>query len=189
MAIIGYSISAQDNDSFYLEDEKHLDAESCIKCGFLLDPVNYFNPFFKIKKKNLDFSYTHDLRPIVSLRFKEFCIREGCTGIDFKEFEREPNFFHFKVKEVIEIDVSEGLFDFVKLCNICGNWEGVYTNCKPLKLSKEYSELKDGFYRTDILFSYGNRKNPIFIIGIETFYKLKREKIKGLIIDPIYGEA
>jgi hypothetical protein len=44
--IVGYYLSAHDNNSFFLEDEKQPDAPLCKKCGFLIDPVNYYNPYF-----------------------------------------------------------------------------------------------------------------------------------------------
>jgi hypothetical protein len=47
-------------------------------------------------------------------------------------------------------------------------------------------DLRGGFYRTDLLFGYGNRKTPlIVIVGTETQEKLKREKIKGMYLDAI----
>jgi len=39
-------------DFFYLEDK--LLATTCRKSGFLLDPVNYFDPSLKIKKITFD---------------------------------------------------------------------------------------------------------------------------------------
>jgi hypothetical protein len=181
--IVAYYLTAHDNDSFFLEDEKHPDAPICEKCGFLIDPVNYYNPYFRMKKKTLDLSYTHDLRPIASLKLKEFCKREGYRNLVFKDFEREPNFFQFIIKEIVELDIDKSQPKYENRCTVCGNWEGTYMQNIVIKyLSKE---LEDGFYRTDVLFSHGNRKNPLFIVGAGTFEKLKREKMKGLIFEPI----
>lgn len=181
--IIGYYLSANDNDSFFLEDEKDLHEPTCPKCGYLLDCVNYFNPFFKVKRKNYDLSYTYDQRAIVSLRFKEFCVREGYEGLSFKSFEREPCFFQPIITREVEVDKERSKPRFENLCNLCGNFEGVYF--KGLFLKDISEELKDEFYRTDILFSWGNRKNPLIIIAPKTYEKLKREKFKGLIFQPI----
>jgi hypothetical protein len=181
--IIAYSISTHDNDSFFLEDEKNPAAAVCKACGFLINPTDYYNPYFTLKKKILDFSYTHDLRPIVSLKFKEFCVRENYKDLVFKDFEREPNFFHFKVVQSVELDIEKSQPKYENRCEVCGNWEGVYM--KNIVLKNLGGELKDGFYKTDVLFSHGNRKNPLIIVAPETYKKLKREKMKGLIFEAI----
>jgi hypothetical protein len=180
---IGYHLSGDDNDSFFIEDERSLNAPICSKCGRLLDSVNYFNPFFKLKRKIYDFSFTYDQRKIVSLKFKEFCIREAYDGLIFKEFEKEPNFFHFIVNNVVEVDIDRSKPRFEKHCSICGNYDGIYL--RDLFLKDVAKELEDGFYRTDLLFSEGNKKQPLFIVGPRTQAKLKQEKLKGVIFRPI----
>lgn len=62
---------ASDNKSDFLTEEDIEQPPKCSKCGFFLD-FDSFNPFFKLKNKNYDVSYTYDLRCIVSLKFKEF---------------------------------------------------------------------------------------------------------------------
>ena len=181
--IVGDYLSAHDNDSFFLEDEKNLIDPTCPRCGYLLDPVNYFNPFFRMKKKVLDFSYTHDLRPIASLRFKEFCIRENYRDLVFKDFERQLYFFHFIVNKIVELDIKRSQPRFENRCEACGNWKGTYLD--NIFLKNINKELEDGFYRTDVLFSSGNRKSPLIIVAPETYKKIKREKFKGLIFDTI----
>lgn len=181
--IVGYYLSAHDNDSFFLEEEDKPGAPLCKQCGFLMDTVNYYNPYFRLKKKTLDLSYTHDLRPIASLKLKEFCAREGYKDLLFKDFEREPNFFQFIVNRIVELDVDRSQPRYENRCEVCGNWEGTYL--KEIFIKNQTKELEDGFYRTDVLFSHGNRKNPLIIVGTETQQKLKREKMKGLIFEPI----
>jgi hypothetical protein len=178
MAVIGYYLSGDDNDSFFLDNGETPIAPNCSKCGFLVDPTTYFNPFFKVKRKNLDFSFTYEQRKIVSLRFKEFCIREGYKGLVFKEFEREANYFQFLANNMIEVDVERSNPRFENYCEVCGNYGGIYLRELYLKNCNE--ELQDGFYRTDLFFSGGNSKQPIFVISPKTYTKLKKEKIKGI---------
>jgi hypothetical protein len=180
---VGYYLSGNDNDSFFIEDEKHLDSPTCSKCGRLLDFINYFNPLFKLKRKTNDFSFTYDQRKIVSLKFKEFCIREGYPGLTFKEFEREPNFFHLIINNVLEVDVERSRPVFEKHCNVCNNYEGVYL--REIFLKSITKELEDGFYRTDLMFSEGNKKQPLFIVGPKTKNKLKQEKLKEIVFKSI----
>jgi hypothetical protein len=179
---IGYYLSGDDNDSFFLEDDS-LNSPICSKCGRLLDTVSYFNPLFKLKRKSYDFSFTYDQRKIASLKFKEFCVREAYDGLIFKEFEREPNFFQFIVNNVVEVDIERSKPRFENPCSACGKHDGIYL--RDLFLKDIIEELGDGFYRTDLLFSEGNRKQPLFIVGPKTQAKLKKEKLKGVIFKPI----
>lgn len=48
------------------------------------------------------------------------------------------------------------------------------------------TELEKGFYRTDLLFGSGNSKHPLIIVDRETQVKLKREKMKGIYLEPVY---
>lgn len=186
MKIVGYLLSAHDNGSFYLDVEKPGDAPVCTKCGFLLSPVDYFNPFFKIKRKTLDFSFTYDNRPIVSLKFKEFCIRNNYKNISFKSFEREGEFFQFFVKKTLVVDVEKSKLTYENYCDECGKWQGIFF--KEISIISNLLGFDDEFYKTDLLFSQGNRKGAQFIIGVETYKKLKIEKMKGLIYDPITSD-
>lgn len=179
---ITYQLSAPDNKSNFLDDQLHPE-DLCSFCGFLKDPENYFNPFVRIRNKSYDLSYTYDNRPIVSLRFKEFCLRQNYKHLDFKDFEHEPNFFHLKVDQIVKVDFEKSVRSTDHFCEQCKTWGGVYLN--ELILDRPYSSLGDGIYKTDIRFSGGNQKSPILVIGNETFQKLKREKIKGIICLPI----
>lgn len=169
-----------------LDDEKHPNASTCKECGYILD-FEYHNPFFKIKRKTFDFSHPYDIGHIVSLKFKEFCIRENYKGLLFKEFERQPNFFQLIVNNVVQFDTQKAKTEFGKRCKTCNNYEFT-TGFEPPSLKNTSNPLDDGFYRTDILFGSYNRKNPIIVVGTETYQKLKREKMKGLIFDPITVE-
>ncbi len=184
MEKIGFTLIGQDNDSFFLEHETQLIESTCRECGCLLDFVNYFNPSFRIKKKTYDFSATYDLRYIVSLKFKEFCVREGYKNIKFKSFEREPGFFQFLPCEIVEFDSERRKTEFIDYCEVCNNYKEVI-GAIPAFLKIGTKKLTDGFYRTDLLFGVKNRKQPLIIVAPETYEKLKREKFKGLVFDRI----
>lgn len=180
---IGYFLMGQDNDSYFL-DLDNLYASKCFKCECLLDSINYFNPSFKLKKRTYDLSYTYDGRCIVSLKFKEFCIRNGYQGLTFKVFEREPNFFLLNIKNEVEFDSEKSGTSFIKYCDVCLRYEEV-VGFSPGYLKNVEKKLKDGFYRTNLLFGAGNSKHPIIIVAPETQSKLKAEKMKGVYIEPV----
>ncbi|MBL0745583.1 hypothetical protein [Chryseolinea lacunae] len=180
-AIIGYVITPLDNDSVMLDDRAV--PERCPLCHYIVD-FDYHNPFFKLKRKTYDFSCPYDIGIITSLKFKEFCVREGYKNIQFKEFEREPNFFHFITRKILPFDAKKVKSRFGKLCPVCKNYDTLVGTDPPtlIGISKP---LKDGFYSSDLCFGSYDKKNPLIIIGIETQAKLKREKFTGIDYEPI----
>jgi hypothetical protein len=183
--VIGYTIYGHDNDSYMIDELAPVDALTCTQCGFLKDQRGYFhNPFFKLKKKVFDFSSPYDTGKIVSLKFKEFCVRENYKGIQFKEFEREAGFFQLVVNNIVEFDAKRAKTEFLDICPKCKNYQAVIGTVPPF-LKKKPEELADGFYRTDLVFGSGNSKNPLTLIGPDTAKKLKREKMKGIVYVPI----
>jgi hypothetical protein len=185
MVIIGFTLYGQDNDSYMLEDENRPDAPTCPKCGFIKDFNSYHNPFFKVKKKTYDFSHPYDIGHIVSLKFKEFCLREQYIGVLFKEFEREPNFYQLVVNNIVEFDIVRRKPELVDLCPVCKNYKEAIGSL-PTFLKDVQKELPDGFYRSDLFFGEDNKKHPLIVVAPTTAEKLKREKMKGLIFEPIY---
>ena len=45
--------------------------------------------------------------------------------------------------------------------------------------------LKDGFFRSDILFGSGNERSPLIFVGEDTYKKIKRDKLKGFVFERI----
>lgn len=178
--IIGYCLYGQDNDTYMIDEGSSLTV--CPKCGFLKD-FDYHNPLYKIKKKTYDFSHPYDFGNVVSLKFKEFCIRENYKNILFKEFERSFGFFQFYAKGIVEFDAERTGTEFKNYCEVCGNHEEAIGVTPPFL--KDAKRLEDGFYRTDLLFGSKNAKSPIVIVGPDTCGKLKKEKMKGLTYVPI----
>ena len=181
--VFAYFLLGQDNNSFFL-DSKNLLAPTCSKCGYLYDLINYFNPSFKLKRRTNDISYTYDGRCIVSLRFKEFCKREGYVGLTFKVFEREPNFYLFQVDNELSFDSAVSKTEFLEYCEECNNYKEII-GFSPGHLRSIGNRLSDGFYRTDLLFGSGNSKHPLIIVAPETKIKFEREKLQGGYLEPI----
>jgi hypothetical protein len=159
------------------------DLSTCEKCGYKLD-FGYINPKFRLKRKVYDLSFTYDHCCIVSLKFKEFCQREKYSGIKFGKFPLEPNYFYLTVESIVKFETIEEGIRYENLCEKCGNYESIVAP-GPTFIKDAEEPLGDGLYRTDLVFGSGNEKNPLLIIGIETYKKLKREKFKGLVYDEI----
>ena len=186
--IIGYSISGEDNDSFMcssadeiLENMENLSV--CSQCGYR---TNYFyiNNNFKVSRRVYDLSSTYDGYTIVSRKFKEFCDRKGYKNIEFKELDKDPDFFALIALKVIEYDTDRNNPQYENYCEACSNYESVI-GPSPIYLKGITEPLADGFYRTDILFASGNEKSPLIIIGPETKEAILKEGFKGIDFEKI----
>jgi hypothetical protein len=181
MNVVGFSLSGQDNDSFMFQ--KH-ELPRCPACGYKTDFLSH-NSNYVLRRKAPDYSTTYDGHYIVSERFRQFCRRQKYTGLEFGQFKNDPNHFDLQVEPVIPFDAKRRETRFIKLCQVCGNYESV-VGAYPSYL-KCSDPLPDGFYRSDLLFASGDEKHPVFYVGAETKEKLKRARLTGLELEPAYG--
>lgn len=156
----------------------------CKQCGVLLDS-DFHNPSFKLKRKAYDLSHANDVGHVVSLRFKEFCMRRNYRGIVFKDFEREKNFFQLIVSPVVRFDMNRVEIEYGQKCPECKKFEYV-SAMPPLHLCDINGPLEDGFYRTDVVVGVNNTMTALIIVAPETYGLLKRERFKGLVFMPVY---
>ena len=94
--MIGYSLLASDNDSFYYESGEGVPA--CPACG-LVTQVDWLNPIFELKRTSFDVSYTWDSAPIVSERFVTFA--SAHPGARFLALPSAPGFALFVVDPIV----------------------------------------------------------------------------------------
>ncbi len=116
---------------------------------------------------------------IVSLKFKEFCIRENYKNLIFKELPQSPKFYQFYINDnklEYDADVKENF------CNKCGLHESIVRPI-PSCISSYDEPLSDGFYQSNLWFGSGNEKSPIIIVAPITLEKLKREGFKNMNIE------
>ncbi|MFD1000489.1 hypothetical protein ACFQ21_14285 [Ohtaekwangia kribbensis] len=181
--ILGYVVTGPDNDSYMLDGVNLSEAGICHACGLLLN-FEYHNPDLKLRRATFDLSHCYDLGIIVSLRFKEFCIRHDYTGIRFSDFRALQNNYQLFIDNKIELDVIKRKIQFIKKCKHCHRYKEVI-GATPAFLKNE-EPIPNGFFASDLLFGSDNSKNPIMIVGSETREKLQTERIKGLWFEPIY---
>lgn len=157
--------------------------QSCSECGYRTD-FEFYDPDFTPVRTVFDCSSTYDNFVIVSLKFKEFCVRHGYTNIEFRPFAKTKKFYWLVAKNEVEFDSQRSKTRFMDYCEACGNYESV-VGVTPAFLKGIDKPLADGFYRTDLAFGGENAKTPVTIIGVETYEKMKKEKFKGIDYDPI----
>jgi hypothetical protein len=182
MKMVGYNLSGQDNDTHMFRDNSIV--AKCEACGYRLDFLRT-NPNYVLRGSKRDLSATYDGQTIVSKAFKEFCERNEYRGLKFAIFENDPDHFHLILTRVVKFDAAKRKTRFDKLCPECGNYESVVGATPSFLLVSD--PLKDGFYRTDLLFGSGNEKHPLELVGTATKAKLEAAKLKGLEFKPAYG--
>ena len=186
--IIGYEIYGYDNKSHMTGSCDKLkpelvDIPKCKVCGYIED-YRYLDRNFILKKKTLHYSSTYDNVAIVSLKFKEFCIRNKYDNLVFVDLPNVPNFFMFYVTgNVIEYTAMRK----ENLCQACGLCESVIGPTSSLEQLKE--PLKDGFYQSDLWFGSNNSKFPIFIVAPVTKEKMDLESLKPIDFNEIQSKV
>ena len=176
---LGHILSGPDNDSHMLD--KIPSRVLCPACRSRIDKT-YYRKEFQPKKPHFDFSFTYDGYCIVSRRFQEFCIRNEYPGLDFHSL-GDGSFFWFMPRSTVRFDAKKRQTRFENFCSACNQY-AVVVGATPGFLVEEHP-LPDGFYVTDIEFGDRTEKSPLYIVGVETQRKLKREKMKGLQFEPI----
>lgn len=178
---VGYVLWGLENNSLMYHNAPELPI--CSRCGYKTD-FDYVNPTLKIRRRIYDLSFTHDGCAIASQRFKEHCIRCGYTGLHFIPLPSDPEFFYVKIESRLQCDMQAQKTRCENFCPECENFESV-VGVTPAYLKNVTKPLPDGFYRSEQSFASGNEKSPLIIVGLDTYQKLKREKLTGIIADEV----
>lgn len=177
---LGYLVYGQDNQSLMYYKAEGL--RTCLECGYKID-FEYVNPKLRIKKRIYDFSYTFDKCCIVSAKFKKFCEENNYHNIVFFQLPQDPDFYFFIAEEKLSFDFQKAKTVFNKYCNTCKMYNEIGGATPFLKNLNE--PLKDGFFRSDLLFGSGNERSPLIFVGVDTYEKIIRAKLKGFVFERI----
>jgi hypothetical protein len=183
--IRAFTLSGYDNDSFMCSSTDRVfdyqpDLNLCPKCGYRTD-FEYINSDFKVKRRTNDISYTYDGYCIVSLKFKEACVRYRFKSLLFVLLPGDNEYFHFIPSCVVEFDSEKRKTRFENKCQICGNYESI-TGATPAFIR---SPLTAEICKSDLLFGSGNAKSPVLFVTEEAKINLERKKLKGLIFNKV----
>jgi hypothetical protein len=182
--LLGYEISENDNDEFFLEDEEKLPKEWLYKDTY---EYNQLPSSLKMKKKKLDIGSTYDGFTIVSERLKLLCEQNNFKGLEFIQLPNDSNFYLFRVHNVLEFDAVAKKVSFEKFSKEYGKYQWIH-GATPVCLKNKQSVSEGTIYRTDIFFGAGVRKSPVLMVGIETKNLLYSWKLKGLYFNEILDE-
>ena len=179
--LLGYTLCGSNNGYNMF---KNITLDECSKYSNIY-AINRIDPAFKFKKRK-NYSTTYDGFTIVSERFKQFCIDEKYTGLEFIKLPSSLGFYWFKIENVIEYDSEARKTRFIGYNKSCDGYEEII-GANPACL-KNNIILNDSFFRSNIFFSSDANKRPLEMVGESTMQKLKAAGFKEIFFEKILDE-
>lgn len=180
--LVAFMLSSQKPARFEFYDGAP-DSVFCKRCGDIVDR-DYAPSNLNAEIMLVDMVYTRDGHLIISQKFKELVQRSAIPGVDLIRVNQTPPLYDFQPRLIIPYDVACHPPRFENCCECCGIFESV--------IGPRYSclegvdePIEQGIYRTDLEFASGREKHPIIIVGVQTAPLFKREKLRGLVLNPI----
>lgn len=183
-APVGYELDAYDGglDPFeYSGDHWPPTAPYCPECDSLLD-FEYIAREVRLRG-SWDFA-SADGRIILSERAQKYCRQIGAAEQDFRLLDPKRRLFELWPRQILKVDVKRSEPRFVEFCTRCGNFGG-YMFYRGLFFDDVPEPLREGFYRTDLMFGQGMGKCPIFVVAPQTMEKLKVARFRRLKFQPV----
>lgn len=180
--LVGYNFCPQNQARFDFY-EGAPDSVFCPACGDVVDQ-NYAPK--DLKAKNIFFAavFTSDGHDIASEKFKEFLDHIEVQDMDLIQVNEKPPLYDFQPRRIIPYDVECGPPRFENRCPTCGQYESVigptYSCLKGIT-----APIETGIYRTDLEFASNREKHPLIIAGVQTAELIKKERMRGLVLNPI----
>ena len=150
---------------------------------FHIYDLNIVNPNFKVPKKAKNISSTYEGYTIVSEKFKTFCEAEKYEGLEFVILPSSPEYYWFKVHNILEFDIQARETRFLGFNKQCNGYEEII-GVNPTCLKNKFL-LDDMFYRTDIFAGSFVNKSPSEMVGEKTKEKLKQAGFKEFFFEKI----
>ena len=181
MAVVGYSLSGQDNDSYMYRTWKA--ASRCPVCRTVLDH-RALNPDFRLKLDIHDVSYTYDGACVVS----ESAMRalSPFAGVEATRLPFDRDFYLLNVANAVEFDSERRKTRFQDFCDGCNRFRSV-AGATPAFLRRTSEPLAEGIYRTDVEFGTDDERAPLLIVSTGLRDVLTRQAPKGLTFRPVEG--
>jgi hypothetical protein len=181
--LIGYRLTAQDDESYMLEDRfcvrntiisktesTNINVDNipiCIHCGRKTNPL-YINSNYKAKKRKNDFIYTYDGYLLVSKKIGNMLIGKYKNENDFKKLPSDDEYFWLNPQRVIQFDVIKRKTQFENYCPYCKEYSDVIGS-NPIMLMTNENINGKVIYKTDIEFGSGYEQHPLIILGIDVY--------------------
>lgn len=199
LMLIGYSLGAQDDDSYMLGEETYRPVgtafhdwrfgvagvphpATCGTCGRKTDP-NFVSSRFRVRRRRRDLTTTYDGYLLASRRFRDFCTAARLPGLVFTALPADEDFFWLRSERLLAFDAEARGTRFEKYCGSCCAYYDV-VGATPVVL-RAGTPVGAGFHRTDLEFGSGPEQSPIFIGCVTTGRALNSERLNGVELCPL----
>jgi hypothetical protein len=182
--ILGYTLSGNSSNEGTFFDGSEPPGVLCPNCGTCLN-YGYSPQKINIDPSQMyDISYTHDLRRLFSRKFVRYCLDELKSEDSFTVIDAGgTELFYLMPSRVLEFDSDRRRTRFEEPCGVCGGFESV-VGARPSFL-KNSEQLGPGIFRSDLAFSSGKSKFPLFFVGAEWKERLASQKFRGIEFEAI----
>jgi len=182
MAVTGYSLSKEDNDTIAFGDR--FDVKRCPGCVNISDKWASMPEGVRIQTRSFDLSSTYDGVAIASRRFRKFVRENGITGVVFRELPSDPLFFQVLATRVVKFDFERRQTIFEELCPVCGRYYAIAGATPAYLLPGERVDPME-FVRTDIEFGTGDEQGPLLICGLKAGELLRDSGLAGFYLKEV----
>jgi hypothetical protein len=181
--IAGYRLSGPWGRGYFFAPEA-LKRVSCAACEHVLC---VYLPGNVVLKAYFDYANTYDCRPVVSERFRRYCVRLRLPGVRFVEVNRRRKLHWLVADRVVPHSRDRRDVRFGRACRRCKYHPNFLVEAPTL--DRRHSTLRRGFWRTDIMFGDMMIAHPIVMVDIDTARRLRRRKFTGLKLIPVTARA
>ena len=185
-------LSGHDNGSFYYDGTE---VDACPECG-LVNDLEWANPTFRVKRRQLDLSYTYDGAAVASSRLAD--VIRSWPGVRLATLPADSGFYLVVIDQVVPSDPERSGTRMLDLCPTCGRFRQIAAGC--LACLRSGTVVPDGLSRTDAVFGSTpmayeryrkTAQSPVLVTTEARVEELARGGFSGLVAKAAtcWGEA
>ena len=175
---LGYLLEANDGGLYPLNywDDDPIPGIHCPEC---YSPLDYDALPKNVKIRGQRDAFDADGHLIVSERLRDWCLVSGYGDVQLPCVNERRRLYEIRPTRVLQLDVERSeplLGDF---CIKCGNFES-YLFGRGTFFYDITRPLRDGIYRSDLIFGCKMGKHYLIIVAPDTREKMLAAKLRGL---------
>ncbi len=175
---LGYLVEAHDGglDPFNYWDDDPIPGIHCPEC---YSPLDYDALAKNVKVRGQRDAFDADGHLIVSERLRDWCMGSGYGDVQFPCVNERRRLYEMRPTRVLQLDVERSEPLLKRFCAKCGNFDS-YLLGRGTFLYDITKPLRDGLYRTDVVFGCRMGKHYLIIVAPDTREKMLAAKLRGL---------
>ena len=175
---IGYVLYAHDGGSNPYEywGDDPVPGIHCPECYSPIDHTAVSNTFDTRSKRDAIWADGHI---IVSARLRDWCLKSGYTDVEYPCVNERRGLYELRPTRVLQVDLERSEPLLASFCMKCGNFDS-YLLGRGIFFYDISKPLRDGIYRTDLIYGCRMAKNFWTIVAPETRDKMRAAKLRDL---------